>query len=215
MRKKLFPIRGMIFIFGLCLFMSLTDVFSQDLRRMPRPERDSILLAKSKAAILKYGEKEYWEHCLAPKISVLDWTFDENNTGRVMYIITYPYDTTLYLFDAYFAAKVRIWADNGNVFSVGFGNGYGYRVEDIEKNHSSYTKMKFSCISRPEYDREWERKRQEREKRMEIEHKRTLEKERIDAEKWRKELEEIVRQDSIKTARKRELEGNTQKKKRR
>ena len=203
------------FVFCLCLFISITDVFSQDLRRMPRPERDSILLAKSKAAILKYGEKEYWEHCLSPKIRILEWTFDEENTGRPIYVITYPYDTTLYMFKTYFAAKVEIWADDGNVYSVSFGNNYGYLVEKIEKSHSSFTKMKFWCRSRPEYDREWERIRQEREKRMEIQHKRTLEKERIDAEKWRKELEEIVRQDSIKTARKRELEGNTQKKKRR
>ena len=46
--------------------------------------------------------------------------------GRAYYAVYYPYDTSYEVFNWGYAARVYIWADNGEAYSVMFGHGWGY-----------------------------------------------------------------------------------------
>lgn len=48
-----------------------------------------------------------------------------NNIGREYYVVTFPYDSAKVKLDFNFAAKVRVWKDNGEPLDVTFGNGFG------------------------------------------------------------------------------------------
>jgi hypothetical protein len=111
-----------------------TLVLSQNLDSMPKIKRDSILIAKAKECVLRYGAGYYREY----KAPVIEEYFvpgkgTENITGedagRKMYNVFFPYDTIIELLEEKFAAKAAIWADTGVPAIIWFGNGLGVITE--------------------------------------------------------------------------------------
>jgi hypothetical protein len=114
---------------------------SQNLDYLPQSQRDSILISTAKEAVLRYGPGYYREY----KEPVIKWGHTPpkgtlnptgKNAGRKMYNVFFLYDTTMELLETPFAAKVNIWADNGNLNGIAFGNGVWLIVElepDLEK----------------------------------------------------------------------------------
>lgn len=60
--------------------------------------------------------------------------------GRAYYVVDYPYDENYEFFNWGYAARVFIWADTGEAYSVIFGHGWGYfGISDPEiYNDSTY-----------------------------------------------------------------------------
>jgi hypothetical protein len=114
-------------------------VLSQNLDLMPQAQRDSILIAKAKEMVLKYGPEYYREY----KSPVIDWVITPpkgetnitgENAGRKVYIVIFLYDSTIETLEAEYAAWVAIWADTGNPYSILFGNCIGLDVESLERD---------------------------------------------------------------------------------
>ena len=64
--------------------------------------------------------------------------------GRAYYEVTFTYDTTAVRFAFNYAAKVRIWKDNGEPLDVIFGNGMGrnFLFKSFKKQTKHYKKKK-------------------------------------------------------------------------
>jgi hypothetical protein len=114
-----------------------TAILSQNLDSMPKIKRDSILIAKAKEAVLRYGPGYYREY----KTPVIEEYITPpkgpdnvtgENAGRKAYIVTFLYDTIKELLEEEFAAEVSIWADTNIPVSIMFGNGRGLLIEKIE-----------------------------------------------------------------------------------
>lgn len=104
---------------------------AQNLDSMPVAQRDSLLISIAKEFIMKNGP-DYYREYKPPVISHKKYEAypDRRNDGRKYYTVTFLYDPaeeTLY-WD--FAAKAEIWADNGNIIGVTFGNGIGVEVKE-------------------------------------------------------------------------------------
>lgn len=117
----------------LSTFLFLTiyiTLCAQNLDNLPTEKRDSLLKAKSKEIILRYGPGYYREY-KAPTIERIavppsETNPEGTNVGRAYYMITYWYDKTKERLEEDFAAIVRIWADTGEPTSVLFGCNYDY-----------------------------------------------------------------------------------------
>jgi hypothetical protein len=114
-----------------------TALLSQNLESMPKTKRDSILIAKAKKCVLRYGAGYYREYkppvieeYITPQKGLNNVTLE--NAGRKAYIVTFLYDTLIELLGEKFAAEVSIWADTGIPVSITFGNGLGVLTEEVE-----------------------------------------------------------------------------------
>lgn len=120
----------------LSTFLFLTiyiTLCAQNLDNLPTEKRDSLLKAKSKEIILRYGPGYYREY-KAPTIERIvvppsETNPEGTNVGRAFYTIIYWYDKTKERLEEDFAAKVKIWADTGEPASVLFGCNYGYILD--------------------------------------------------------------------------------------
>jgi hypothetical protein len=114
-----------------------TAVLSQNLDSMSKIQRDSILIAKAKECVLRYGP-EYYREYKTPVIReyITPLKGPENvtgeNAGRKSHIVSFPYDTLTELLEYEYAADVAIWADTGVPVSISFGNGLGVFIEEVE-----------------------------------------------------------------------------------
>ena len=121
-------------ILSILLFLTIyITLCAQNLDNLPTEKRDSLLKAKSKEIILRYGPGYYREY-KAPTIERIVVPPSETkpegiNVGRAYYMITYWYDKTKERLYEDFAAIVRIWADTGEPASVLFGCNYGYILD--------------------------------------------------------------------------------------
>ena len=128
-------------ILSILLFLTIyITLCAQNLDNLPTKKRDSLLKAKSKEIILRYGPGYYREY-KAPTIERIVVPPSETNpeginVGRAYYMITYWYDKTKERLEEDFAAIVRIWADTGEPAAVLFGCNYGY-ILDRKKTRSS------------------------------------------------------------------------------
>ncbi len=128
-------------ILSILLFLTIyITLCAQNLDNLPTEKRDSLLKAKSKEIILRYGPGYYREY-KAPTIERIVVPPSETNpeginVGRAYYMITYWYDKTKERLEEDFAAIVRIWADTGEPAAVLFGCNYGY-ILDRKKTRSS------------------------------------------------------------------------------
>ena len=128
-------------ILSILLFLTIyITLCAQNLDNLPTEKRDSLLKAKSKEIILRYGPGYYREY-KAPTIERIVVPPSESNpeginVGRAYYMITYWYDKTKERLEEDFAAIVRIWADTGEPAAVLFGCNYGY-ILDRKKTRSS------------------------------------------------------------------------------
>lgn len=139
MKKKLF---FLLLIFG-GLFPSKIYSQEKNLEHLPAKERDSILMAVAKEAILTCGPDYYRDHEL-PKISYHRiWRGPANNpkhNGRKYHSLKYPQDTTKEDLHAGYAVSVCIWADTGEVFELFFGNGKYYNLDGIDYRNTKIKK---------------------------------------------------------------------------
>ena len=128
-------------ILSILLFLTIyITLCAQNLDNLPTEKRDSLLKAKSKEIILRYGPGYYREY-KAPTIERIVVPPSETNpeginVGRAYYMITYWYDKTKERLEEDFAEIVRIWADTGEPAAVLFGCNYGY-ILDRKKTRSS------------------------------------------------------------------------------
>jgi hypothetical protein len=118
-------------------FMAFASVAkSQNLELLPESQRDSILIAKAKEVVLKFGPgyyreyKEIIERKQVPPLGEINTTGED--AGRVSYHIIFLYDETKEQLDWDFAARVQIWEDTGEACSVVFGNGFGRIISAIQ-----------------------------------------------------------------------------------
>lgn len=107
---------------------------------MPKEKRDSILLAVSKAAILKYGPG-YYKDTHRTVIEDLGVYYKlEHYEGLRLYKVTYQYDRRVERLFKDYAAEIYVRSDNGKAVNIGFGNGWGfgsldaYETDEIEDN---------------------------------------------------------------------------------
>lgn len=123
--------------------------------------RDSLLLQLSKEAVLTIGPgyyreyqrpltdsttmvnvgqgemKHYYQKYLPPKICSKTWKEHDKNKNRMYYEVNLyrnPLEDNLYNKEA---AKVKVWADTGDVFSIHFGNNVLVNFDGLD-----YRKMK-------------------------------------------------------------------------
>ena len=111
-----------VFVLLLC-FGYILSAWAQNLSSMPVAQRDSLLIAIAKKAVLIYGPNYYREY-QEPAIEPLSTNPETINAGRVPYLVTFLYDSTQEVMAWGYAAKVTIRGD-GTPSSVFFGNGFG------------------------------------------------------------------------------------------
>lgn len=97
---------------------------------MPKTERDSILLAVSKEALLKYGPEYYKDTHQVVVEDLGIYSKIEDYEGLRMYKVTYIYDKRVEQLAEDFAAEVYVRSDNGRVIRIWFGNMLGLRGLD-------------------------------------------------------------------------------------
>ena len=128
-------------LFSTLLFipLSLTAQVT-NLKQMNEQERHAYLVKKSKEIINNFGPGYYRED-MAPVISddTHLFVYDANemsiapeiepllikNNGRKYYEVVCPYDTLIERLSWDFAAKIKIWEDDGQPIEIIFGNGIG------------------------------------------------------------------------------------------
>ena len=107
----------------------------KNLERMSEKKRNSKLTTIARDAILEVGPDYYREDSVpvinGPKtFSWKDWGEEPyiEQEGRRYYWVTYPYDNEKEEIKIAkpFTAEVLIWADNGEIGAINFGNGMGY-----------------------------------------------------------------------------------------
>ena len=123
------------FIILLCV--SNYSAKAQSLNSMPEAKRNSLLISIAKEAILKFGP-DYYREYKEPKISYKQYPPADPKTDkrfvnwddRYYYEVEFYYDPAEETLEWGFAAKVRIWADTGDLHTAFFGNGYGRSIEE-------------------------------------------------------------------------------------
>ncbi len=96
-----------------------------NLHRMPQEKRDSILLAVSKEAVLRYGPG-YYKDTHQTTIENLGIYYKlEGYEGLRLYKVTYIYDKNIEQLSQDYAAEVYVRSDSGRVIQIYFGNGWG------------------------------------------------------------------------------------------
>ncbi len=122
----------LIYTFLIALLVPIS-VSSQNLNRMKGEKRNQKLIRIATEAVKTYMP-EYYREYGKPIIEkyIIEKTETEHpefgvRKGRVLYTIEFPYDKSKEYFRNGFAAVVRIWGDNGEVYMVMSGNHYGGR----------------------------------------------------------------------------------------
>lgn len=136
-RSKIDNIKYMVrltFILIAMFLFSIAIASAQNLDSLPQSKRDSILIAMSKAIILKHGPgyyREYKKPIIERKVCEEHPLMEEKDRaliGKAFYCMTYLYDKSKERLDEDFAAKVFIWA-TGEPHSVWFGNRWGVSLD--------------------------------------------------------------------------------------
>lgn len=156
--------KNFIVLFFLCMY-TIGFVSAQDLRKLPPPERERMILKIAKDGLLKYTDEEYNEACLTPKITT-EVMPDGIYKGQEFYVVTYPYDTTKYEMDRDYAVQVKIFPATGKIFFMHFGDTWSLNVELHELKSYKTEKFKIDETMHKEWrlkvDKMWaEVKRQE------------------------------------------------------
>lgn len=143
-----------------------------NLGQMNKQERHAYLVKKSIEVIKNFGPGYYREGA-APIISDYTHSFFYDtkemltapeiepilvkNNGRKYYEVICPYDTLTERLSWDFAAKIKIWEDDGQPIEVIFGNGIGVnffaRSYDcwIQEGVKDIEKIKYQKVEMPQY----------------------------------------------------------------
>lgn len=120
----------------LLLFISICTwhVYGQNLDKMEKAKRETILLKKAKEIVMKHAP-DYYREFKAPVImhryiganEDRDLSFEEEqkNPKRSFYTVEYPYDDMDESFRNPYSVRVYIWGDSGKPFKLILGNGSG------------------------------------------------------------------------------------------
>ena len=108
---------------------------AQQLDRMSARQRESFLIETAKEIVMKYGPDYYREYKppviernQVPPKGELNPTGEM--TGRIFYLVIFPYNKEEEQLDYDFAARVAFWEDTGKSSGVFFGNGWGFMIPD-------------------------------------------------------------------------------------
>ena len=134
-----------------------TKAFAQNLDTMENDERTKVLLRIAKDSVMEYGPDFYREYgqpkieheCVSRDTKDLTEREIKENFGRSFYSVEYSFDETIESFDWFYAAKVYIWGDTGLVFSIDFGNGFGFIDLDKTKTQKEKEDLRMSWKKQP------------------------------------------------------------------
>ena len=133
---------------------------AQNLNSMPVAQRDSFLISLAKEAVLKFGP-DYYREYKQPIVSYEQFpSADKINDKRFIkdadryyYVVTFLYDPAEETLEFGYAAKVNIWADNGTLWGVSFGNGFGKGASADWRNDTTIEPMPYYAARiSPDYD---------------------------------------------------------------
>lgn len=115
--------------------------YGQNLDKMPKAEREALLLKKAKELVLRHGPG-YWREYQPPIIERYEMPTSGypigKNIGRDFYSVNIPFDPQKERFNYKYAASVTFWADTGEPRVIMFGNGKGFSLDkDDEKRTKS------------------------------------------------------------------------------
>ena len=108
---------------------------SINLETLTAGERRAYLTRMADSVVMRFGPGYYRKvkpHVIRrivvgePADSISSADMYDFHEGRAYYMVDYPYDTSYEFFNWGYAARVCIWADNGEAYSVMFGNGWGF-----------------------------------------------------------------------------------------
>ncbi|MDR1883405.1 MAG: hypothetical protein LBR26_11595 [Prevotella sp.] len=115
------------------LILSVSGVFSQDLEKMPKAEREVLLIKRAKELVLRHGPG-YWREYQPPVIERSVFTGKTGSgskyIGQIYYRITILYNPKSERFNCNYAAVVDFWAITGKPWGISFGNGLGFVFDD-------------------------------------------------------------------------------------
>ncbi len=105
-----------------------------------RLELDSI----ARATLREFGDKQYSELCKNEKaVITLERVvyhngYSDENDGRLYYKVLYPNPDSLkpVRLENNYTARVLIWKDSKEAYSIGFGNGYGFPIPQIRESQA-------------------------------------------------------------------------------
>lgn len=105
-----------------------------------RLELDSI----ARATLREFGDERYSELCKNEKaVITLERVvyhngYSDENDGRLYYKVLYPNPDSLksVRLENNYTARVLIWKDSKEAYSIGFGNGYGFPIPRIRESQA-------------------------------------------------------------------------------
>lgn len=121
--------------FLMILFCLATYGQTKDLMNLSEEERNEYLYSQSLKAVttfgpdwLNYNTEASFSELKTFKSARQDSRFQEN-VGRRFYVVTFNYDKDAQAKTRYkYAAKVGIWADNGDIKEIEYGNGFMFLI---------------------------------------------------------------------------------------
>ena len=119
-------------------------------------------------AIGKFGEEGYSKMCenVKPKIILRKFVSTLENNGRECYEVKYMQDSSKPVRLEYnHIAKVIIWKDTKEAYSIAFGNGWGHfdlpKMLEDEKNGKPFPKVAYQLTNWDSLKMEWKKAREE------------------------------------------------------
>lgn len=119
-------------------------------------------------AIWKFGEEGYSKMCenVKPKIILRKFVSTLEYNGRECYEVKYMQDSSKPVRLEYnHIAKVIIWKDTKEAYSIAFGNGWGHfdlpKMLEDEKNGKPFPKVAYQLTNWDSLKMEWKKAREE------------------------------------------------------
>mgnify|MGYP001049573962 CR=1 FL=1 len=98
----------------------------------------------ARATLREFGDERYSELCKNEKaVITLERVvyhngYSDENDGRLYYKVLYPNPDSLksVRLENNYTARVLIWKDSKEAYSIGFGNGYGFPIPQIRESQA-------------------------------------------------------------------------------
>jgi len=126
-----------VFLAILCIVFQ-ANARPRKLNKFPQSERDSIILAIAKEAMLKYAPEWYSDN-LIPEVKYEGYSKHPDYTHRQVYRVFYylpekkpmpaPYNWE-------YLVRVSVWEDTGKLFAINFGPGGNSFIRDEPRNRN-------------------------------------------------------------------------------
>lgn len=131
----------------LLVLLALTVLYpmmllGENLDSLPEAKRNARLLEMAKQVVMKHGPGYYRD--VFPPVIVHGLVSPDNrectlqqvkqHNGRSYYKVEYSFDEKQESFEWSYAARTYIWGDTGISFSVIFGNGWGFEIDQATRS---------------------------------------------------------------------------------